>query len=278
VDMLWVRCAIVYPMNFHDAVYEVLMVCDPDAKCAAATKLFDGWQRGQWRLDEASAPPQPIPVPGRPEKPRLVSPLEVKHRGLGTPQGRAALIHALAHIEFNAINLALDAAYRFRNLPADFYGDWLKVAAEEGYHYTLLRDHLRTLGHEYGDFTAHNGLWDMATKTAHDPLVRMGLVPRLLEARGLDVTPGIRAKLEHAGDQAAAAILDVILRDEIGHVAIGNRWFDYLCCLHGLVPAATFAKLLTEYDASPPRPPLNLDARRAAGFGEDEIAWLEGRA
>jgi uncharacterized ferritin-like protein (DUF455 family) len=271
------RCAIVYPMKFYDAVYEALMMCDPDAKCAAVTRLYADWQGGQWQLAEAGLP-ESIPVPGRPDKPMLVSPLEVKHRGLGTPQGRAALIHALAHIEFNAINLALDAVYRFRDLPVEFYGDWLKVAAEEAYHYTLLRDHLRTLGHDYGDFTAHNGLWDMATKTAHDPLVRMGLVPRLLEARGLDVTPGIRAKLVHAGDHAGASILDIILLDEIGHVAIGNRWFDYLCGLLGLQPVETFAKLLREYEASPPRPPLNLDARRAAGFGEDEIAWLEGRA
>jgi uncharacterized ferritin-like protein (DUF455 family) len=263
-------------MNLYDVVYEALMERDPDAKCAAAARLMADWSAGRL-LAVAASPPVPIELPGLPEVLKLVSPLQVKHRGLGTPEGRAALIHALAHIEFNAINLALDAVYRFRNMPAGFYGDWLKVAAEEAYHFTLLRDHLRELGYEYGDFTAHNGLWDMAFKTAHDPLVRMALVPRLLEARGLDVTPGIRSKLVSAGDHAAAAILDIILRDEVGHVAIGNRWFGALCETQGLQPVATFAALLKEYDASPPRPPFNREARIAAGFEEEEIAWLEGR-
>lgn len=262
-------------MNLYDVVYAALMARDPDAKCAAAAALHQAWQEGVLALADTGARPQPIPVPGCPEAPRLVSPLEVGRRGLGTTHGRAALIHALAHIEFNAINLALDAAYRFREMPAEFYGDWLKVAAEEACHFTLLRDHLRVMGHDYGDFTAHNGLWDMAQKTAHDPLVRMALVPRLLEARGLDVTPGIRSKLFSAGEHQAAAILDIILTDEIGHVAIGNRWFGHLCALRGLQPAPTFAALLKDYDTPLPRPPFNREAREAAGFSTEEMLWLE---
>ena len=265
-------------MNLFDAACAALMTRDPDAKCEAATAIFAAWQAGEVSMVDAGTPALTIPEPGRPAQPELVAPRDVKHRGLGTPQGRAALIHALTHIEFNAINLALDAVYRFRTMPVAFFGDWLKVAAEEAYHFGLLRDHLRTLGYDYGDFTAHNGLWDMTVKTAHDPLVRMALVPRLLEARGLDVTPGIRNKLVSVGDQAAAGILDIILRDEVGHVAIGNRWYHELCLQRGLDPIATFSDLLAEYAASPPQPPFNRAARAAAGFSEAEMTWLtEGR-
>ncbi len=262
-------------MNLYDAVYDALMVCDVDAKCAAASKLYIDWEAGLLQMGDAGLLPREIPVPGRPENPQLVSPLQVVHRGLGSAEGRAALIHALAHIEFNAINLALDAAYRFRDFPADYYGHWLQVASEEASHFGLLRDHLRVLGHDYGDFTAHNGLWDMAMKTAHDPLVRMALVPRLLEARGLDVTPGIRAKLVAVGDKPAAAILDIILKDEIGHVAIGNRWYEFLCEQRKLEPTSTFAALLEQYATPRPRPPFNREARVAAGFSETEMLWLE---
>ena len=148
------------------------------------------------------------------------------------------------------------------------------VAAEEAQHFQLLCAHLHRLGHDYGDFAAHNGLWEMAMKTAHDPLVRMALVPRVLEARGLDATPAIAEKLRVAGDEKAAGILAIIERDEIGHVAIGNRWYLYLCHERGLEPATTFRQLLMEYDAPPLRPPFNLEARRASGFDEAELSWL----
>ena len=248
---------------------------DPDGKCAMADSLHLAWQAGEVSMLQEGGPAISVEVPGRPDRPQLVEPRAVEQRSLGTLHGRAALIHALAHIEFNAINLALDAVYRFRDLPPDFSGDWLRVAAEEAYHYTLLRDHLRCLGYEYGDFSAHNGLWDMACKTAHDPLVRMALVPRLLEARGLDVTPGIRARLVAAGDTAAAEILDIVLRDEVGHVAIGNHWFGYLCMQRGKNAAETFASLLAEYAGGRPKPPFNRQAREAAGFSAAEIDWLE---
>src|SRR5690606_12188399 len=189
--------------------------------------------------------------------------------------GRAARLHALARIELNAVGLALDAVYRFRTLPPDYYGDWLRVAAEEAGHFTLLRAHLHGLGFDYGDFSAHDGLWEMARKTAHDPLVRMALVPRVLEARGLDVTPGLIAKLRGAGDTRAVEILELIRREEVGHVAIGNRWYAYLCAARGLEPLATFRRLLAEYGAPRLRPPFDFAARRRAGFTEPELAWLE---
>jgi uncharacterized ferritin-like protein (DUF455 family) len=194
-----------------------------------------------------------------------------------TAEGRATLVHAMTHIEFNAINLALDAVYRFRGLPSAYYGDWLKVAAEEALHFQLLRDHLGSLGHDYGDFAAHNGLWEMAMKTAHDPLARMALVPRVLEARGLDATPAIVEKLRSAGDDKAVAILAIIERDEIGHVAIGNRWYLHLCQERGLEPVQTFRRLLKEFDAPPLKPPFNIEARRKSGFAEAELTWLQSQ-
>ena len=160
-------------------------------------------------------------------------PAELAARSAFTPQGRAALLHAVAHIEFNAINLALDAVWRFAQLPRPYYLEWMQVAAEEALHFTLVADHLKTLGHAYGDFDAHDGLWTMAERTRADPLARMALVPRTLEARGLDVTPAMREKFARAGDEPAARILDVILRDEIGHVAVGNRWYRWLCARAG---------------------------------------------
>jgi uncharacterized ferritin-like protein (DUF455 family) len=216
----------------------------------------------------------PIDQPGHPEKPLLIPPQQVPRRRAGTLAGRAALVHALAHIEFNAINLALDAAHRFAGMPARYYAEWLRVADEEALHFDLLNAHLATLGHAYGDFPAHNGLWDMALKTAHDPLVRMALVPRVLEARGLDATPLIVSKLKAMKDTRLIEILAIIERDEIGHVAIGSHWFGWLCASRGLEPEATFRQLLVDYDAPPLKPPFNMAARRAAGFSEPELAWL----
>ena len=194
---------------------------------------------------------------------------------MNTVEGRAVLIHALSHIEFNAINLALDAIWRFAGMPEQYYVDWLQVAQEEAYHFTLLSQHLLTLGFEYGDFPAHNSLWEMVERTQGDVLARMALVPRTMEARGLDATPAIRAKLAQAGDQAAAQILDIILRDEIGHVAIGNHWFAQLCKQRKLEPIACYAELALQYRAPKMRAPFNLDARRAAGFSEEELQVLQ---
>ncbi len=193
---------------------------------------------------------------------------------MARPEGRAALMHAVAHIEFNAINLALDAVWRFAGLPPDYYRGWLGVASEEAVHFGLVREHLRTLGHDYGDFDAHDGLWAMTEKTAADPIARMALVPRTLEARGLDVTPPMQKKLAQAGDLRAVAILDVILRDEVGHVAIGNHWYRWLCAREGLDPLAHYAVLAQRHGAPRLKGPFNLEARQRAGFSPEEMAAL----
>lgn len=255
---------------------------DARAKAAAARALYRqalALPDEALGADEAIEAEEAERIPGRPERPPLVAPQDVeRRRSLHTPAGRAAMIHALCHIEFNAINLALDAVWRFAGMPPAYYRDWLRVADEEAFHFTLLADHLGTLGAAYGDFPAHNSLWEMTDKTAGDVLARMALVPRTLEARGLDASPPVRARLAGAGDHAAAAIIDIILRDEVGHVAIGNHWYRWLCAQRGLEPVATYARLAEQYRAPKLRGPFNLDARRAAGFDEDELAWLEASA
>ncbi len=226
------------------------------------------------QIDPAESPGPTGPLPGRPDRPALVPPQSVPRRSMASVAGRAALIHALAHIEFNAINLALDMVWRFSGMPPDFYRDWTRVAREEALHFTLLRNHLQTLGHDYGDFDAHHGLWDMADKTKGDVLARLVLVARTAEARGLDVSPGLRDRLAGAGDKAAAAILEVILRDEIGHVAIGSRWYHHVCSARGLDPVTVAKELAQQHRAPRQRGPFNLDARRAAGFTEPELSAL----
>lgn len=257
------------------SAFNCLQCTEVEAKLKKVADLQHSWQQDEISFQPSATQISAITIPGRPEKPAMVSALSVDKRKLSTPDGRAALIHSLAHIEFNAINLALDAIYRFRDLPVQYYSDWLKVAAEEAYHFTLLRNHLRLLGYDYGDFTAHNGLWEMAIVTAHDPLVRMALVPRVLEARGLDVLPGIMHKLNSMGAHQAVTILEIILKDEVGHVAIGNHWYKYLCTQRGLEPLSTFRTLLQEYNAPKLRGPLHTAARLAAGFTEEEMKMLE---
>jgi uncharacterized ferritin-like protein (DUF455 family) len=217
-------------------------------------------------------------VPGRPERPRLVHPRDLARRSAAADEGHVALIHAMAHIEFNAVNLALDAVCRFSGLPEAYYRDWFAVAAEEATHFRMLREHLRSLGHDYGDFPAHDGLWQMALKTAHDPLARMALVPRVLEARGLDASPGIIRRLRENGDRRGAQIVEVILRDEVGHVALGTRWFNHLCAAREVDPATTFEQLLGEFDAPRPVLPLNEAAREQAHFTADELSHLRALA
>ncbi len=258
-----------------DLARECIDCADPARKleltAAAHQALCQG--RASPAVD-AAPPPRAIAAPGRPERPRLVPPRDLARRGLGTPDGRAALVHAVAHIEFNAINLAWDAVYRFRGLPDDYYRDWAAVAADEARHYALLSARLADLGHVYGDFDAHDGLWQMAEATAGSVLARMALVPRVLEARGLDVTPGMILRLRTAGDDCTADILEVILHEEVAHVAAGSRWFRWCCARDGLEPAATFRGLLERHLRTGLKGPFNLDARRAAGFGEDELEAL----
>ncbi len=250
---------------------EALATTDIAEKIALTAKIAADWQAGKldWRED--------VPVQltcGRPAKPDLVTHKEVLQRSPQTPEGRAHLLHAIVHIEFTAINLALDHAARFRNMPEQYYGDWIGVAAEEAEHFQLLRERLLSLSHDYGDFPAHAGLWEMAEKTENDVLARMALVPRLLEARGLDATPPIQKKLEAAGDHQSARALDIILRDEIGHVGLGDRWFRYLCTERNLMPESTYRDLLTHFKAPWPQAPMNESARLQAGFSQDELAGL----
>lgn len=261
-------------IELRAAALALLCECDAAAKVTGTRALFDHWSQGAVRLDADATLSATAGVPGRPALPLLVAPREVAHRSMANAEGRAAMVHAMAHIEFNAINLALDALWRFEAMPRDYYADWLQVANEEALHFSLLAAHLQTLGFCYGDFTAHNSLWDMAEKTQHDILARIALVPRTMEARGLDASPAVRAKLAQAGDMGAAEILDIILRDEIGHVLIGNRWYGWLCEQRGVDAIETYAALAKQYKAPVMRGPFNLEARRAAGFTEAELDAL----
>ena len=256
------------------AARDCLAAASPDAKVAATCEAAAAFSRGHLVVDSASPPPDPIRMPGRPPTPRLVHPRDLPKRGFGSNEGRAAFIHAVAHIEFNAIDLAWDAVYRFRGLPDGYYADWVGVANDEARHFSMLRERLRELGYDYGDFDAHNGLWEMAEKTAHDGLSRMALVPRVLEARGLDVTPGMIVKLRGLGDDATADILEIILREEIAHVAAGSRWYRWHCERAGIEPRAKFRALLLEYATSVLRKPFNMEARRQAGFDAEELEGL----
>jgi uncharacterized ferritin-like protein (DUF455 family) len=263
-------------MALRSLALAALTLDDPASKVQAVAALRARWVAGSLALDADAALSEPAtPLPGRPARPQLVDPAALPRRSPFTPAGRAALLHAVAHIEFNAINLALDALWRFAGMPRAYYADWLRVSAEEAQHFTLLCGHLATLGHAYGDFEAHDGLWTMTARTAGDLTARMALVPRTLEARGLDATPPMQARLRAAGDLRAVEILDVILRDEVGHVAIGNRWYRWLCERQGLDPRTHYAALAARHQAPRLKPPFNLVARRAAGFEADELAALQ---
>ncbi len=236
----------------------------------AAVRAFEA---GELSIESAS-PARPIGVPGRPARPLLVEPRKLPRRGLGTVAGRAALIHAVAHIEFNAVNLAWDAVYRFRGMPAAYYRDWIGVAGDEARHFRLLAARLAQLGCAYGDFDAHDGLWEMAVKTSDSCLGRMALVPRVLEARGLDVTPGMIERLRLVGDADTVHILELILREEVAHVAAGSRWFAWCCARDEVDAETTFAALVQKFARGAIRNPLNADARRAAGFSDGDLARL----
>ena len=251
-----------------------ILETSPGAKCAAAQALYRGWQAGDLELD-ADAPILPIDDPGRPPQPELVDPRQLKRRSVGSDTGRIILLHAFAHIEFNAINIALDAVYRFRQMPMQYICDWLQVASEEASHFQLLDDSLQERGSFYGAYPAHRGLWDMVCKTRHDALHRMALVPRVMEARGLDVTPAMIARFQQVGDSTAVAILERIYADEIGHVRIGNYWYQALCDAQGLDAQTTFRELLAEYMDGKLRGPFNHPARIEAGFTEVELNALE---
>ena len=286
-------------MQLRPFALTVLLLRDPADKVAAMQTLWA--QRAALTLDcdncpsvadvgaapHATAPVastqasaiQTATLPGRPDRPRLIPAKQVPTRSPFTHEGLAALLHAVCHIEFNAINLALDAVWRFNGMPEAFYEDWLRVAYEESQHFDMLHQHLRSMGYAYGDFDAHDGLWQMCERTAQDVLARMALVPRTLEARGLDATPLIQEKLRKAATPDALRVvelLDIILRDEVGHVAIGNHWYRHLCTQRGLDPVPLYGELVKQYDAPKLRPPFNTHARKKAGFTDTELDYLLG--
>lgn len=260
-------------LGLRPAALQALLLTNPTDKVAATRQLYVNRQKHHLDVNECLT--EPAGLPGRPQRPLLVSHLAVPVRSAFSSAGRAALLHSIAHIEFNAINLALDAVWRFPGMPEAYYEDWLQVASEEALHFTLLSEHLQSLGVQYGDFDAHDGLWEMTQRTAADITARMALVPRTLEARGLDATPPMQAKLRQAGDLRAVEILGVILRDEVGHVAIGNRWYHWLCQRDGRDAQALYPELAAHYGAPRLRPPFNTDARRLAGFTNAELVALQ---
>ena len=266
-------------MSIRHASLTALCIADPEDKVQSVQLLWQTHHELALLANEPLLPAQNTLLPGRPALPRLIPPKQVPTRTPFTPEGLASLLHAVCHIEFNAINLALDAVWRFHGMPAAYYTDWLRVAYEESQHFELLRTHLKHLGYAYGDFDAHDGLWQMCERTSDDVLARMALVPRTLEARGLDATPLIQAKLlkvDTPDATRAIEILDIILRDEVGHVAIGNHWYRWLCEQRGLDPVALYGELVQRYDAPKHRPPFNHEARLRAGFTEVELGYLLG--
>ena len=266
-------------VDFFKQIEKLILSKNVDEKVSGALNLKIGLMEKLADNFDSSEPRViiDIPQPGYPDTLKLVAPRELKRRGIQTQDGRNTLLHAVAHIEFNAINLALDAAYRFPDQPLQYYVDWINIAADEARHFKLINDYLNSHNCNYGDLPAHNGLWEMAVETAHDIVARMALVPRVLEARGLDVTPGMIEKLQRVDDRRAVAILETIYLDEIGHVEKGSYWFFYQCELRGLEPRATFLDMVERHLHGELRGPFNVSARLKAGFDEAEMGYLSNR-
>src|SRR5215469_18579560 len=256
---------------------EILTTADPAAKAGRAHAVAEAWRRG--RIEPGTA--EPPDRPARPAKPLLLAPREMPKRKAGPSlAGRIALLHALAHIELNAIDLAWDLIARFGSpeLPRPFFDDWVEVGDQEAAHFELLAARLAEVGAAYGDLPAHDGLWQAARETRHDLLARLAIAPLVLEARGLDVTPAMIASLRRHGDEASAAALEVIYREEIGHVAAGKRWFDWLARERGLEPAAAFQDLVQRHFRGRLKPPFNVAAREAAGLADHFYAYIHSRS
>lgn len=266
-------------LNLYRQTEAALLEPNPRRKCELTFALATQWQESKLSsVDEAEYSPLNIlafDTPGQPDLPQLVNPRDLKRRSMSSAAGRIVFLHAFAHIEFNAINIALDAVYRFRQMPQSYVSDWLLVASEEAKHFLLLDDCLTERGSFYGEHDAHRGLWDMVCKTRHDVLHRMALVPRVMEARGLDVTPSMIMKFTRAEDLRAAEILEVIYKDEIDHVRIGSFWYQTLCDERKLNSTQTFSDLVDLYMKGKLRGPFNWPARLKAGFAESELKLLE---
>lgn len=265
-------------MAVRQSLFNLALICleesDILSKLSLTNQVYKSWENNILSLDKLDNIKKII-SPGRPEKPDLVQPKDVARRSLNTIEGKAALLHAICHIEFNAINLALDAVYRFQDMPKAYYADWIQIAFEEAKHFGLLNDYLKDLGYKYGDFPAHNSLWELAVNTDYDILARMALVPRIMEARGLDVTPGIIKKFKNIGDHRAVDILNIILTEEQGHVAAGNKWFNYLCSERNIEPLECFKQLIKKHVTGQIKPPFATEYRLASGFTKQELEMLE---
>jgi uncharacterized ferritin-like protein (DUF455 family) len=267
-------CHGVWMAELVQQIEAAILASNADHKCDLTTRLHHDWRQGELNCQPQSVV-LPFDDPGRPQKPELVDPRKLERRSVANESGRICLLHAFAHIEFNAINIALDAAYRFREMPRQFVSDWLLVASEEARHFQLLSKELERRGSYYGAHRAHRGLWDMVCKTRTNVLHRMALVPRVMEARGLDVTPAMIAKFKQIDDQVAVEILQTIYRDEVGHVRIGNHWYQQLCAQQGLDADETFRELIKVYMGGKLRGPFNWPARIEAGFQAAELGALE---
>lgn len=266
-------------LNLYQQTEDALLESNPRRKCELTFALAALWQQSKLprisQVDGIVFKILALDEPGQPVLPELVNPRHLKRRSMSSAAGRIGFLHAFAHIEFNAINIALDAVYRFREMSDEYVSDWLLVASEEAKHFLLLDDCLTERGSFYGEHDAHRGLWDMVCKTRHDILHRMALVPRVMEARGLDVTPSMINKFNQANDLRAVEILEIIYRDEIGHVRIGNFWYQTLCDERKLDSTQTFSDLIDFYMDGKLRGPFNWPARLEAGFEKSELESLE---
>jgi uncharacterized ferritin-like protein (DUF455 family) len=263
-------------LELREASLAILANTDVQSKLSQLANLYEEYQGERISLNlSGNFNSEHLHLPGRPAKPELVAPKWVPKRRMGTVEGRAILWHSLAHIEFNAMNLALDAIWRFSDMPQEYYEDWLKVAKEEAYHFSLVNEHMRSFGFSYGDFPAHNSLWEMVERTTDSVIARMALVPRTMEARGLDAVPEIRDRFKQIKDDRAVEILEIILHDEIGHVLVGNRWFNFLCANEDVSPITAYRELARKYRAPTLKGPFNIEARQQAGFTAEELDLLE---
>jgi uncharacterized ferritin-like protein (DUF455 family) len=254
------------PPGLAAAAASVLGTADARAKAEASRAAAARWRAGGIAAIGRPAAPE---RPARPQHPELKAPREMpKRRAAGTRETRVALLHAVAHIELNAIDLAWDIVARFADpaMPHEFFDDWVRVGDDEAKHFLLLAGRLEALGAAYGDLPAHDGLWQAAHATRHDLLARLAIVPLVLEARGLDVTPAMIARFERLGDAESAAVLRVIYADEIGHVAAGRRWFEWLCERRGAAAVETWRALVRTHFKGALKPPFNDAARAKAGF------------
>lgn len=260
--------------NIFDLAYQCLAASNLEDKLTlsstATEKIFEGNVNfyKQEKIIE-------LVEPGRPDKPVLIPPKDVPRRKIKSDEGKAAMVHAFAHIEFNAINLAWDLIYRFQDMPVEFYQDWAHVAAEETKHFKLLQNNLKDMQYDYGDFPAHDGLWTIAEKTKHDILLRLAVVPRIMEARGLDVTPSLIERFRNIGDDKIVDILEIIYEEEIGHVNLGSKWYSYICNKRQQKPEETFKNIIKEFLPSVKTKKINHEARLMAGFTKAELDCLE---